>query len=247
MLEIKTKTYASSKYLCSDLNRHPEWQIVSLTDSVKPLRNPQIINGEIVDCEHYFTLFYKSDDCDEDETIPAEDAVWGLVGERKKDNDHSLKHKTFDVSDRLCEAINQHPDWQIVQIVSKDGYLDLFYRIEDKDNEATSAESEKSTNKPLSQDEMSEILDDKQYQYIISVLDGGQTKFVKNLKYSYDNKIAEYDFCYSVDDADRFCYGDAVNIKKRLIKSYSLNNELPNIRSRKVDILGVCNEQDSSD
>lgn len=137
MLEIKKKTYISPEYFCSDLNRHPEWQIVLATDSVKPLKNPQIINGKLVDCEHCYTLFYKSDDCDEDETIPAKDTVEDLVEERKKDNNHILRHKVFDVSDRLCEAINQHPEWQIVQIVSKDGYLDLFYRVEDEDENKT--------------------------------------------------------------------------------------------------------------
>lgn len=44
----------------------------------------------------------------------------------------SLKHKTFKTSDRLCDAVNRHPYWQIVQIVSKDGYLDLFYKTEEE-------------------------------------------------------------------------------------------------------------------
>lgn len=227
MLEIKTKTYVSSKHLCSDLNRHPEWQIVSVTDSVKPFKNPQVVNGEIVDCEHCYTLFYKSED-DEDEAIPAEEAVWELIG--KKDDNPSL-------------GILPHDEWnKLVDMVSE-----LVKKAEEDP-------PEKSTVVSLSQDEVDEMLDDAKVdlkklrqQYIISVLDNGQTKFVKNLKYSYDNKVAEYDFCYSVDDADKFCYGDAVNIKKELIKAYRSNNELPNVRSRKVDILEVCNEQDSSD
>lgn len=45
----------------------------------------------------------------------------------------SLRHRTFGTSDRLCDAVNKHPYWQIVQIVSKDGYLELFYKTEDED------------------------------------------------------------------------------------------------------------------
>lgn len=53
---------------------------------------------------------------------------------------------------------------------------------------------------------------------------------------------------FSCDKLYKFSrYNDAVNIKKELIKAYRSNNELPNVRSRKVDILEVRNEQDSSD
>lgn len=227
MLEIKTKTYASSKYLCSDLNRHPEWQIVSVTDSTKPFKNPQIINGSIVDCEHCYTLFYKSED-NEDDAVSAEDAVWELIG--KKDDNPSL-------------GILPHDEWnKLVDMVSE-----LVKKAEED-------LPEKSTVVPLSQDEVDEMLDDakvdlkKLHQYAISVLDDGQTKFLKNLKYDDNNRISEYELCYSIDDADKFSrYNDAVNIKKELIKAYRSNNELPNVTSRKVDILEVRNEQDSSD
>lgn len=211
MLETKAKTYASSKHLCSDLNRHPEWQIVSVTDSTKPFKNPQMANGETVGCEHLYTLFYKTED---DEDMPAEDRVWELVEEKKKDDDLSLE-------------VLPRGEWaKLVDIVS-----DL----------AKKTKPEKSATKPLSSNESDEILNDEnQSRYIVSILDDGQTKFVKNLKYSYDNKLAEYDFCYSVDDADKFSLFDAVNLKKGLIKSYRLDNELPRIRSRKVDVLEVC-------
>lgn len=57
--KIESKIYKSNYSLCRDLNDHPEWKIISITDSIVQYKNPQMIDGNIVNNEHNYTLFYE--------------------------------------------------------------------------------------------------------------------------------------------------------------------------------------------
>lgn len=154
MLETKYKIFTNAESLCNELSHHPEYQVVQVTDAIKSFKNPQMINGKFVDCEHCYTLFYKVEGDEENEMIEVE----------------------------------------VTHI------------------------------------------------YVIAVYDNGQTKFVSNMKFDDENRIYEYDFCYSVDDAEKILkYEEAVNIKKDLTKAYESAANWSG-RVRKVDVLEVWDE-----
>lgn len=226
VLSLKVNWYEESSKLCEDVNKHPYWQIQQICSN-----------------DYKWFLFYKTEDCDEDEASEETNAKNKLpVVENTKD--------FVDAINKTVPTDEERSKWHSFDSSKWRRQLALK-EAEEEVKKAEDLPPEESTSKVLSEREIDDLLcsnSDGNHKYVISVYEDSKdyqkTFFLRNMKFDDNGKLYEYDFCYNVNDADKFgLYKTAVDIKNEVESSYKSTAYL-NVQTRQVNILDIADEED---